>query len=44
MDPTNRCRTMLNSPTLLEVWRRHLAAAGIAEDPIDPNAGSTDMA
>ena len=44
MDPTNRCRTMLNSPTLLEVWRRHLAAAGIEEDPIDPNAGSTDMA
>jgi metal-dependent amidase/aminoacylase/carboxypeptidase family protein len=40
----NRCRTMLNNPTLLEVWRRHLAAAGVADDPVDPNAGSTDMA
>ncbi len=44
VDPTNRCRTMLNSPALLEIWRRHLADAGIAEDPVDPNAGSTDMA
>lgn len=44
LDPTNRCRTMLNNPTLLEVWRRHLAEAGIADDPVDPNAGSTDMA
>jgi amidohydrolase len=44
IDPTNRCRTMLNNPTLLEVWRRHLGHAGIADDPIDPNAGSTDMA
>jgi amidohydrolase len=44
VDPMNRCRTMLNSPTLLEVWRRHLAAAGIDDDPVDPNAGSTDMA
>ena len=44
IDPMNRCRTMLNSPALLEVWRRHLAAAGIADDPVDPNAGSTDMA
>ena len=44
MDPANRCRTMLNNPTLLEVWRRHLAAAGIEEDAIDPSAGSTDMA
>jgi metal-dependent amidase/aminoacylase/carboxypeptidase family protein len=35
---------MLNSPTLLEVWRRHLTAAGVEEDPMDPNAGSTDMA
>jgi len=43
-DPTNRCRTMLNSPTLLEIWRCHLAAAGIDDDPVDPNAGSTDMA
>jgi len=44
VDPMNRCRTMVNNPTLLEVWRRHLAEAGIADDPIDPNAGSTDMA
>ena len=44
IDPMNRCRTMLNNPTLLEVWRRHLADAGVADDPIDPNAGSTDMA
>jgi amidohydrolase len=44
IDPMNRCRTMVNNPTLLEVWRRHLADAGIADDPIDPNAGSTDMA
>ncbi len=44
IDPMNRCRTMLNSPTLLGLWRGHLAAAGIADDPIDPNVGSTDMA
>jgi metal-dependent amidase/aminoacylase/carboxypeptidase family protein len=44
VDPMNRCRTMINNPTLLEMWRRHLAAEGIADDPIDPNAGSTDMA
>jgi amidohydrolase len=44
IDPANRCRTMLNNQTLLEIWRRHLADAGIADDPIDPNAGSTDMA
>ena len=44
VDPTNRCRTMLNNPTLLATWRRHLAEAGIEDDPIDPNAGSTDMA
>jgi amidohydrolase len=44
MDPLNRCRTMLNNPTLLSIWRRHLGDAGIADDPIDPNAGSTDMA
>jgi amidohydrolase len=43
-DPVNRCRTMLNSPTLLGLWRRGLAEAGIEEDPPDPNAGSTDMA
>lgn len=43
IDPTNRCRTMLNNPTLLEIWRRHLADAGIADDPVDPNPGSTDM-
>jgi amidohydrolase len=44
IDPANRCRTMLNNPTLLAIWRRHLAEAGIEDDPIDPNAGSTDMA
>ena len=44
IDPMNRCRTMLNNPTLLGVWRRHLADAGVNDDPIDPNAGSTDMA
>jgi amidohydrolase len=44
IDPMNRCRTMLNNPTLLEVWRRHLADAGVQDDPVDPNAGSTDMA
>jgi amidohydrolase len=44
IDPTNRCRTMVNNPTLLEIWRHHLADAGIDDDPIDPNAGSTDMA
>jgi amidohydrolase len=43
-DPTNRCRTMLNNPTLLEIWRRHLADAGIEDEPVDPNSGSTDMA
>ncbi|HEX7171522.1 MAG TPA: amidohydrolase [Candidatus Limnocylindria bacterium] len=43
-DPLNRCRTMLNNPTLLEIWRRQLVEAGLADDPIDPNAGSTDMA
>lgn len=44
MDPMNRCRTMLNNPTLLGIWRRHLEGVGLADDPIDPNAGSTDMA
>jgi amidohydrolase len=43
-DPANRCRTMFNNPTLLEVWRRGLADAGIEDGPVDPNAGSTDMA
>jgi amidohydrolase len=43
-DPMNRCRTMINNPTLLAVWRRHLADAGIDDDPVDPNLGSTDMA
>jgi amidohydrolase len=42
-DPMNRCRTMLNNPTLLELWRRHLADAGVTDGPVDPNAGSTDM-
>ena len=44
MDPLNRCRTMLNNPTLLGIWRRHLVEAGLHDDPIDPNAGSSDMA
>lgn len=44
VDPTNRCRTMLNNPTLLEIWRRQLTDAGVQDDPVDPNAGSTDMA
>ncbi len=44
IDPMNRCRTMLNNPTLLSLWRRHLVEAGRQDDPIDPNAGSTDMA
>lgn len=42
-DATSRCRTMLNNPILLDVWRRHLAAAGLTDGPVDPNAGSTDM-
>jgi amidohydrolase len=44
IDPMNRCRTMLNNPTLLSLWRRHLVDAGRQDDPVDPNAGSTDMA
>ena len=44
IDPVNRCRTMLNNPTLLELWRRHLVEAGREDEPVDPNAGSTDMA
>ena len=42
-DAATRLRSMLNNPTLLEVWRRHLEAAGWVDGPIDPNAGSTDM-
>lgn len=42
--PTNRCSTMINNPTLLAVWRRHLADAGWEDGPVDPNLGSTDMA
>ncbi|MGH2417496.1 MAG: M20 family metallopeptidase, partial [Candidatus Limnocylindria bacterium] len=42
-DEASRCRTMLNNPTLLEIWRRHLADSGLADGPTDPNAGSTDM-
>ncbi|MDQ3344808.1 MAG: M20 family metallopeptidase [Chloroflexota bacterium] len=42
-DSVTRCRTMLNNPTLLDVWRRHLADAGLTDGPTDPNAGSTDM-
>ena len=44
IDPMNRCRTMVNNPTLLGSGAVILADAGIADDPIDPNAGSTDMA
>ena len=44
IDPMNRCRTMVNNPTLLGIWRRHLVDAGLSDDPIDPNPGSTDMA
>jgi amidohydrolase len=40
----NRMRTMRNNQTLLEVWRHELEAAGWQDGPIDPNAGSTDMA
>jgi amidohydrolase len=43
IDPMNRCRTFVNNPTLLEIWRRHLADAGVEDDPVDPNAGSSDM-
>ncbi len=43
-DADNRLRTMRNNATLLEVWRRHLADAGLTDGPLDPNAGSTDMA
>ncbi|MFN2483339.1 MAG: M20 family metallopeptidase [Candidatus Limnocylindria bacterium] len=39
----NRCRTMLNNPTLLTLFRTHLAEAGWEDGPIDPNMGSTDM-
>ena len=41
--PTNRCRTMLNNPTLLRIFRSHLAQAGWEDGPPDPNTGSTDM-
>ena len=37
IEPLNRCRTMVNSPTLLEIWRRHLAEAG------SPTTRSTRM-
>lgn len=43
-DSTTRLRTMLNNPILLDVWRRHLSEADLTDGPIDPNAGSTDMA
>lgn len=42
--PTNRCRTMLNIPTLANLFREHLERAGMADGPPDPNMGSTDMA
>jgi amidohydrolase len=44
IDPTNRCRTMLNNPTLLRLFRDQLAAIGVADGPVDERAGSTDMA
>jgi amidohydrolase len=44
IDPANRCRTMLNNATLLELFRGQLAAVGVDDGPIDENAGSTDMA
>jgi len=40
----NRMRTMVNSQTLLEIWRRELEAAGWRDGPINMNTGSTDMA
>jgi len=42
-DATNRCRTMVNNPTLLGIWRGQLAGAGWEDGPLDPNTGSTDM-
>ncbi len=36
VDPVNRCRTMLNNPTLLDIWRRHLGTAGIIGRPDRP--------
>src|SRR5205823_11007937 len=41
--PGNRTRTMLNNPTLLELCRTHLAAAGLEDGPVPPPLGSTDM-
>ena len=35
---------MVNSQTLLEIWRRELEAAGWQDGPINMNTGSTDMA
>lgn len=43
-DPVNRCRTMLNNPTMVALWTKHLLEAGREPDPVDPQAGSTDMA
>ncbi len=43
-DPVNRCRTMLNNPTMVARWTEHLVEAGREPDPTDPQAGSTDMA
>lgn len=44
IDPVNRCRTMLNNPTMVDLWTKHLVEAGRQPDPVDPQAGSTDMA
>ncbi|HEX2765725.1 MAG TPA: amidohydrolase [Candidatus Limnocylindria bacterium] len=43
-DPVNRCRTMLNNPTMVALWTEHLVEAGREPDPTDSQAGSTDMA
>jgi amidohydrolase len=43
-DPGSRLRTMLNNPVLLDVWRRNLGDVDLVDGPVDPNAGSTDMA
>src|SRR5262249_53523768 len=41
--PSNRTRTMLNNPTLLDLWRKHLAEVGWEDGPVPPSLGSTDM-
>jgi len=41
--PSNRTRTMLNNPTLLDLWRKHLTEVGWEDGPVPPSLGSTDM-